>query len=112
MSLNLNRIKDCSLSLSLSLSPSDRYKWLNSTPHQLQFLELQSALMLEFHQDLSAADKAAQRNPLVPQFCAYLNASSYIAAVLREWGEQMVRGGRGGSGGRGGRKRTDEQIDG
>ena len=54
--------------------------------------------MLEFHQDLSEAGKATLGSPLVPQFCAYLNASSYIAAVLREWGEQTVRSrwGRGG----------------
>ena len=63
--------------------------------------------MLEFHQDLSAAEKAAQRSPLVPQFCAYLNASSYIAAVLREWGEQMVRRWKAGRKEEGGREGKD-----
>ena len=29
---------------------------------------------------------------MVPQFCAYLNAASYISAVLREWGEMKVCG--------------------
>ena len=96
---NSNCLFPLPLSLPPSLPPpSDRYKQLDSVPHQLQFLELQSALMLEFHQDLSAAGKATLGSPLVPQFCAYLNASSYIAAVLREWGEQTVRsvGERGG----------------
>ena len=59
--------------------------------HQLRFLELQRDLILEFHQDLAHnGERLAQGDPLVPQFCAYLNASSYIAAVLREWGEMKV----------------------
>ena len=75
-----------------NLSVAERYKSLSSTSHQLQFLELQRDLLLEFHQDLfSNSNKQARVDPISPLFVAYLNASHYIAVVLEEWGEQTVR---------------------
>lgn len=71
--------------------PSDRYSSLTSVRHQLQFLELQRDLLLEFHHDLvTNADQQGGVSPLHTQFLAYLNASNYITTVLRDWGEQMV----------------------
>ena len=69
---------------------TDRYKHLSSVDHHLRFLELQIDLLLEFHHDLANNARRASHSPLHPQFCAYLNAASYIVAILREWGEQMV----------------------
>ncbi len=70
---------------------TDRYSSLSSVHHQLQFLELQRDLLLEFNHDLVAnSDEQSGVGPLHTQFMAYLNASNYITTVLKEWGEQMV----------------------
>lgn len=70
---------------------SDRYRTLPNMWHQLRFVEVQKELLLDFHRDLASdGEHLAQGNPLDPLFCAYLNASCYIAAVLKEWGEMKV----------------------
>ncbi len=70
--------------------PEERYKPLPGIVPQLRFLELQRDLLLEFHEDLTESSRRLSCDPLVPQFCAYLNASNYIIGVLRSWGEQLV----------------------
>ena len=74
-----------------SLHPlTERYKPLLSIRHQLQFLDLQRDLLLEFHQDLGNNWAAVSASPLVPQAAAYLNSANYIATVLKQWGETEV----------------------
>ena len=57
-------------------------------------MELQREILLDFHHDLTTNSErlvAREGTPLSPQFCAYLNASSYIATISRAWGNMKVR---------------------
>lgn len=71
----------------ISATP-ERYKYISSTRHLLQFVDLQRDLLLEFHQDIKTSAKSV--HPLDPRHAAYLNASNYIAVVLKGWGESSV----------------------
>ena len=75
--------------LSLSLS-QERFKQIPNLFLRLQFLELQTDLLLEFHQDLSDNVQTVLSVPLAPRFSAYLNAANYIASLLKKWGEETV----------------------
>ena len=79
--------------LSLIAGITDRYRILPSPRHQLQFTELQKDLLSDFHSDLAAGSEqvvSEEGTPLSPQFCARLNASHYIATVLKAWGDMKV----------------------
>jgi hypothetical protein len=67
---------------------SERFKQIPLLYVRLQFLELQSDLLLEFHRDLTDNVTETLSNPLSPRFFAYLNASHYISTVLNRWGEE------------------------
>ena len=72
----------------------DRYRALRSVLHQIKFVDIQCELLQVFLSDLrdDGERMASQEGtPLTPQFCAHVNASNYIASVLREWGEMKVQ---------------------
>lgn len=68
----------------------ERYKQIPILMFRLQFLELQTDLLLEFSHDLSQAIKRCGSTPFTNEYIAYLNASTYIASVLKQWGEETV----------------------
>lgn len=77
----------CSYLLFLHVFFIERYKQIPVLFFRLQFLELQTDLLLEFSHDLSQAiSNCVSTNDYV----AYLNASAYIALVLKQWGNEVV----------------------
>ena len=72
----------------------DRYRALRSVLHQIKFVDIQCELLQVFLSDLREDGErmaSQEGTPLTPQFCAHVNASNYIASVLREWGEMKVQ---------------------
>ncbi|XP_065905193.1 RAD50-interacting protein 1-like isoform X2 [Dysidea avara] len=75
--------------MSLMASITDRYKLLESAPHQIDFVLLQLELLNEFHRDLTDESKReSDHQPLSKQLAAYLNTAIYVAMVAAEWGDQ------------------------
>ena len=75
----------------LSVHAIDRYKLLDSAPHQVDFVMLQLELLNEFHHDLTDWSKIeSNRQPLSGKLAAYLNTAIYVAMVASEWGDQTV----------------------
>ena len=72
-------------------SGPDRYQALPSILHRVDFLNVQTHLLLEFHFDLASAVEQAHSTPTAPCYLAYLNAAQYISDVLQRWGEEAVR---------------------
>lgn len=71
----------------------DRYRSLPSEVHQLQFVGLQRDLLLDFLHDLAATgSRTSATSSLSPLLCAHLNGCSYVATVIREWGEMKASG--------------------
>lgn len=70
---------------------TDRYKGLPTAGRKLQFLELQKELIDDFRIRLTQVMKEETRSPLGSRYCAILNAVNYIAAVLADWADNVVR---------------------
>ena len=68
----------------------ERYKQIPVLFLRLQFLELQTDLLLEFHQDLTQAVDGMSATPISKRYMAYLNAANYISSLLKVWGEETV----------------------
>ena len=69
---------------------SERYRQIPILYLRLQFLQLQTDLLFEFHQDLANAAEVASSDPSSWRYFAYLNAANYIASLLKEWGNETV----------------------
>ncbi|XP_062373666.1 RAD50-interacting protein 1 [Sardina pilchardus] len=75
--------------MTLLLVITDRYRSLPSPRAQLSFLALQRELVDDFRIRLTQVMKEESRNPLGTRYCAILNASNYISAVLIDWGDNV-----------------------
>ncbi|XP_069048725.1 RAD50-interacting protein 1 [Lepisosteus oculatus] len=84
------KVPDCAETfMTLLLVITDRYRSLPSPRARLSFLALQKELVDDFRIRLTQVMKEESRCPLGPRYCAILNATNYVSAVLADWADNV-----------------------